>query len=286
MATVGFKVPDEYQEHIKQLIEASGDQPGEWFRKAVSLVELQSIKQGASEYAQDLNELEVHTSRIYELINNMIQRSIYTKDAAVQEVSEKLDQKEIQAVELQEKIRLANETAKTATDYAAKIEQANDGLLNQLNDLRGTNENNQLLINQYKEKIDNLSGIINEYKGYKEEIEQLKSEHHAELKEIRDQFQQIVKENNDQKEQIRTLQYDLKEKDVERDKAILQIERQYNAKLGSAHEEYSSTLKGLYEEINNLRQSLSENRNTYEERIKTIMSESEKKRNQNRGGAK
>ena len=49
------------------------------------------MKQGATDYSQDLNELEVHTTRIYELISNMVQRSIYIKDHAVKEISDRLE---------------------------------------------------------------------------------------------------------------------------------------------------------------------------------------------------
>ena len=49
-------------------------------------MEMQSIKQGATDYSQDLSELEVHTTRIYELVSSMVQRSIFIKDHAVKEV--------------------------------------------------------------------------------------------------------------------------------------------------------------------------------------------------------
>ena len=49
-----------------------------------------TIKQGAADYSQDLNELEVHTARICELVSNMVQRSIYIKGHAVKEISDQL----------------------------------------------------------------------------------------------------------------------------------------------------------------------------------------------------
>ncbi len=72
--TFGVKVSEELNDKVKAMIENSGVSSKEWFEKAVALTELQSIKQGASDYQQDLTELEVHTSRIYELVSNMVQR--------------------------------------------------------------------------------------------------------------------------------------------------------------------------------------------------------------------
>lgn len=277
---MGFKVSEEAHEHIRQLIEASGDQPGEWFKKAVSLVELQSIKQGASEYTQDLNELEIHTTRIYELISNMVQRSIYIKDDAVKEVSTKLEQREIHVNELNEKIKLANDSANSANEYAAEIEKANDTLLKQLNDLRNTNESNALLIHEYKTKIDDLSGIISEYKGYKEENDKLKKEHAAEINQHKNQKEKLVNEIVEHQDEIKTLKSEITRtiemKDIELQKSLLESERAFQNKAASANEEYNNTLKELYKEINDLRQSLSDNRTTYEQRIQTIIEESEK----------
>lgn len=76
------------------MIDSSGISAKEWFEKAVSLTEINVIKQGAVDYNQDLSELGVHTTRIYELVSNMIQRSIYIKDHAVKEYADKVGQKE------------------------------------------------------------------------------------------------------------------------------------------------------------------------------------------------
>ncbi|NRL58361.1 hypothetical protein F3A76_24040, partial [Salmonella enterica subsp. enterica serovar Typhi] len=110
--TFGVKVSEELHDKVKSMIENSGDSSKEWFEKAVALAELQSIKQGATDYNQDLNELEVHTARIFELVSNMVQRSIYIKDHAVKEISEKLEQKESIIGEYQEKARTASEELK------------------------------------------------------------------------------------------------------------------------------------------------------------------------------
>lgn len=76
------------------MIDASGITAKEWFEKAASLTEMNSINQGATDYSQDLSELEVHTTKIYKFAASMIQRSIYIKDHAIKEYADKLDQKE------------------------------------------------------------------------------------------------------------------------------------------------------------------------------------------------
>ena len=64
----------------------------DWIEKAVALYEINSLKDCISgDYSNSLAELEVHTTRIYTLISNMVARSTYLKDHAVKEVTDKLE---------------------------------------------------------------------------------------------------------------------------------------------------------------------------------------------------
>lgn len=277
MPTLGFNVSDEYKDHVKQLIANMGldAEPGTWFKKAVSLMELQNIQEG-SEFAEDLKEFEGHALRLYEIMDNIVKRSLYKRDDAVRKIQTVLDQKETELVDYQEKTKLANETAKSAREYAAKVEEANDGLLKQLNQVQATNDSNAIIIKQYQEKIDDLSGIITEYKGYKEENERLKKEHAAEIKEMESAWEKAEEEAAAFKEQIRVLEYDLKAKDVERDKAVLEIQTKSQARLQSANEEHNKTIRDLYEQINGLKDQIREQKD-YDAMIKAIEEESEKR---------
>ena len=99
----------------------------------------------------------------------MVQRSLYIKDHAVKEVTDKLDQKEAIIGEYQEKAKVAIEELKQAQDSIKELKQEKEESLKQLEESRSTNENNQLLINEYKEKTDTLSSLVNGYKGYADE---------------------------------------------------------------------------------------------------------------------
>ena len=101
--TLGIKVTEEVYDKAKSVIEMSGLTAKDWLEKAVSLYELNSLKDGISgDFSNDLTELEIHTTRIYALISNMIARSTYLKDHAVKEVTDKLETKENIINEIQE----------------------------------------------------------------------------------------------------------------------------------------------------------------------------------------
>lgn len=266
--TFGVKVSEELHDKVKLMIENSGDSAKEWFEKAVALAEMQSIKQGATDYSQDLNELEVHTARIYELVSNMVQRSIYIKDHAVKEISDTLEQKESIIGEYQEKAKSAIEELKQAQEIVKILEKEKRKNLKQLEETRSTNENNQLLINEYKEKNDTLSGLVSKYQTYADENEKLKEQFAREQERLESQVKEIITQNNDQQDEIKDLKQQLQlfknhhaieierlteKKNYERDKALLGIEREYQQKLLQSNEEYIARIKDLYEEINALR---------------------------------
>ncbi|UDK94803.1 hypothetical protein EYB33_00710 (plasmid) [Lysinibacillus sphaericus] len=179
--TFGVKVTEEVYDKAKAAVEMSGLTGKDWLEKVIALYELNSLKDGiSSDYSNDLAELEVHTTRIYSLISNMVARSTYLKDHAVKEVSDKLDSKEGIITELQEKnkslkasISDLEEQHKVASKHALTLE-------NTLVSMQNTIDNNQALINEYKEKNDTLSGLVTKYQGYADENEALKK--HLKLK--------------------------------------------------------------------------------------------------------
>ncbi|MFP5109609.1 hypothetical protein ACSU6B_23065 [Neobacillus sp. C211] len=274
MPTVGFNVTDEYKDHVKQLIANMGleAEPGTWFKKAVSLMELQNIQEG-SEFAEDLKEFEGHALRLYEIMDNIVKRGLYKRDEAVRKIQQDLDQKEAELLTAQVKLNGAEEAVKTARSEKAAIEKINEDLLRELNDVRKTNESHEESIKLYKGKVDELSGIITEYKGFKEENQRLKKEHEAQLQEVRAELISLNEANAELQQDLNDLNYQLKEKDVERDRALLQLERQYQSKLASAHEEYNETLKGLYEQINSLKDQNREQQRDFDAMLKEALEE-------------
>ena len=166
--TFGVKVSDEMYERAKLIIDSSGVSSKEWFEKAVALYEMNSIKQGSNDYTQDLTELEHHTTRIYDLIVNMIQRSIYLKDHAVKEVAEKLESKESIINDFQQQIAQLKEDVKTKAAMIADFETSTTELTEKLKASELNLANNQALITEYKEKNDSLSGLVVKYQSFAE----------------------------------------------------------------------------------------------------------------------
>lgn len=290
--TFGVKVSDDLYEKVKMMIDSSGISAKEWFEKAVSLTEMNEIKQGAIDYRQDISELEIHTTRIYELVANMIQRSIYIKDHAVKEYSDKLEQREAIISEYQDKANTAIEDAKASKEEKAALEKEKDELAKQLEEIRAVNLNNQLLIDEYKEKNDTLSGLVSKYQSYAEENETLKEEYSNERERFKSQIEELVTSSRDQQDEIDRLKQDTatmihnhetelersnERKDYEKDRAILEAERSYQERLLKANEEYNDKIRSLYDELSDVRKEYEGRIRELEVEIRGLQDKKEKK---------
>ena len=134
-----------------------------WIEKVVALHELHSLKDGIT---SDLDELEVHTTRIYTLISNMISRSTYLKDYAVKGVTDKLESKEHIIDELHEQNKLLKTTISTLEEQQILANEHTRTLAGKLTAMQNTLNTNQALIHKYKEKNDTLNGLLTTYSNY------------------------------------------------------------------------------------------------------------------------
>ncbi|MBB4825507.1 chromosome segregation ATPase [Sporosarcina luteola] len=267
--TFGVKVSEEMYEKVREVIEMSGTSSKEWFERAIALYEINAIKQGSSDYTQDLTELEHHTTRMYELIVNMIQRSVHLMDYAVKEVAEKLESKEAIITDLQQQDQQLKMEVATKTEGILAFEELAKELEEKFLANQTMLENNQALISEYKDKNDTLSGLVTKYQGYAEENEELKKSFDIEKAEWRKQasaektaFEEKISELSQEKqtvsEELRVLRMDFEQvksnnerdlshlaerKELERDKAVVEAERLNNVEVRKLYDEMAALRK-------------------------------------------
>lgn len=268
--TISFRGSDELKEKIATLIESSGLSQKEWYEKAVSLTDMQTLKEGAKDYSKDLSELEMHTQRIYELIGNMVKRAGYEKDAVERKLDEvKASQNEVIA---DYQLKLKNEVElRQQAEEQTKTSIENEGKLNdQFAQLQKADASNEALIQEYKEKIDTLSTLVSEYQGYAKENKQLqasmndlKEKNRSSIHEIKDTVNDVTrqlekvqaeleKKEKEQEEALKTLTDKLS---FEKDKALLEADKKHQVEIAAANNNYNKKIGELYESIEEIRQS-------------------------------
>lgn len=268
--TISFKIEEELREKAQDLIKASGLTAKDWFQKAIAMSELQSIKEGATDYASDLTELEIHTTRIFELVNNMVQKSIYLKDNAVSNLETLLEQQREITSNFQFKFKTAVDEKNQALAELRNLEDKINNNIKQVEEIKNVAETNQLLFNEYKEKNDVLTGLVAKYQASANENEQLK-ETINQLKQQTNDQQTLNKEleqrMNSLVEVHKTALERLEErKDLEHEKSLLQAERTHQTAITNANNEYSQKIQSLYEQLEN-------ERRTHEERVQKLQQE-------------
>ena len=279
--TLGIKVTEEVYDKAKAVIEMSGLTAKDWIEKAVALYEINSLKDGISgDYSNDLAELEVHTTRIYTLISNMVARSTYLKDHAVKEVTDKLEGKESIISELQEQNKSLKATISTLEEQHKLANENVLSLEEKLTTMQNSLDNNQALINEYKEKNDTLNGLLAKYSDYANENERLKTalatvkaeltarataaeKANEQLAHQLKEAEQLLTKTNDQHQTELSILSE--KKDIERDKALVALERNNQEQLTAANEK----IRSLYDEIARLRA-------LYEDQIGALKQEAEK----------
>lgn len=268
--TFGFKVSDELYEKVKTVIETSGITSKDWFERAVALYEMNAIKQGSSDYTQDLTELEHHTTRMYELVANMVERSVHLKDQAVKEVADKLESKELIITDLQQHIKqLKMELSLSQEEVEASVQQAVESE-EKLKASQRMLETNQALVSEYKEKNDTLNGLVVKYQAYADENEKLKNDFENEklemIREAKEERNVLTKQMEELTEKFRVSSEDLRvlRQQVEQDK--INYEREITVLLERKELEKERTIveirslhneevRKLYDEMANLRKS-------------------------------
>lgn len=295
--TFGVKVSEEMYEKAKMVIESSGVSTKEWFEKAVALYEINSIKQGSSDYTQDLTELEHHTTRIYELIANMIQRSVYLKDHAVKDISDRLESKEAIISEFQQQILNFKEEITVKSNTVIALQEQEQELKEKLKANETTLENNQALIAEYKEKNDTLSGLVAKYQAFAEENEQLKatfseekelllvsaSSEKQKLEETLATVSNEAKVNENKVAELEKALADEKAKseqatallqerhELALERATVKAEREYQEKLQAQLDTYNARIQELQAENDRIR-------GTYETRLEELVKNNENKK--------
>lgn len=281
--TLGIKVTEEVYEKAQATIAMSGLTAKDWLEKAVALYEINSLKDGISgDYSNDLAELEVHTTRIYTLISNMVARSTYLKDHAVKEVTDKLEGKESIISELQEQNKSLKATISALEEQQKLANENTISLEEKLTSMQNALQNNQALIDEYKEKNDTLNGLVTKYSSYADDNERLKAEMATTKVDLTERAVAAEKANEQlvnhlkeaenllikTKDQHQTELSMLSEKkDIEREKALVALERANQEQLTAANEK----IRSLYDEIAELRAS-------HEEQVEVLKQVVEKRK--------
>lgn len=281
--TKAYKVSPEVKEKLEKLFAESGMDTQEAFIEHIAaLYEMQQLKEGAAGYKKQLDELEYHTRRMNELFLSMIGTEAAERLQLTQQHEEVLADRSATIFSQEQELSDMRKEAKQQADELARLAKENADQAKHIEQLGEISRKDGLLVDEYRQKIDTLSGLVNEYKAAADENKGLQAEVSRLTGLTEKQAQQIA----DLEDDVRTLQ-ELKDeslrqqeerhkealerlterKDVEKERELLQVRTEYQAKLEktnaeaterlrAANEESTAKIRELYAQIGSLQEQL------------------------------
>lgn len=259
------RMEQEDKEKLLEMIQESGKNNKEFMNVLVSAYELNRAKTEIPEIAKDIEGLEALTQRINDYYVNIGKRIVdtqkskdilYTKDMEI-------FKNRIEALKAEnEKVNAELEGLKEA--YNSTCED-NEELKKQIKQLTQIQESNSALIEEYRGKIDTLSGIIEEYKGYKAENETVKglladaqaksvnqensiNKLNGEIENLNGSISALKEENKKaiadlNNKHIEELKASGEKAAIEKEKALLELNKEFNNKMQLQQEQFNKTIQ-------------------------------------------
>lgn len=269
--TKAYKVSPELKEKLERLAAESGLETQEAFiENLASLYELQQLKAGnGSGYSKQIEELEYHIRRPLDLFIGMIKTEAAER-LQLSQRHEEVNADRAAAIFAQEQeIADLKKEAKAKAEELALLTKENESQIKISEQLEVAARDKGLLVDQYREKVDTLSGLLNDYKAAAEENKELLTKitvlttltdkqavrvtnlegDLVALDELR--IEQLHQAEEKQAEALERL---TDRKEVEKERELLALRTEYQGKLEKVNEDATLKLRDLYEQIRQLQQ--------------------------------
>ena len=269
--TYSFKTDEETREQIKHLIDESGISGKDFFGNLLSAYELGKVKEGSPLLTADIDELESLTKRINTIFINIGERvnTLQAEHAEQLRQSQESGSSTIELLQLRiktlESDRLCDEERiQSIIEDKEQAENQSSGLHSRINELEETIQDKNSLIGEYKEKLDTLTSIANEYRAASGENPQLKSKIIGLTAQIQDYQEKIdqISSRLDEKSAEYAEQL-IKQQDalsITHERNMLELERKHQRELQEQQERHSRKLNEYENKVKNLLEQMQDNK--------------------------
>lgn len=294
--TFGVKVPEELKEQISKLMSDSGLTGKDFMQQIINTYTVEKTKESIPQVAEDLKELQTLTQRINNIYLNLGYRIENITKLQQEHMQKELQSKDSIITDLQAKIEILKEENYSLNSSYSELVNIKTELNNRVNELTDNNNNVRALNEEYKNKIDTMAGIVEEYKQYKIEVEKyqklledsqnknielnnnIKEKVHAieklsgEITAAKEDKEKIVRELNIKHDE--KIQAVSEKAELEKEKATLVLQKQYQEDLQDLQhkhnveiDEYQAKYRSLLEQLEKTEKNV--NNGTHTRNIKT-----------------
>ncbi|PZM62005.1 hypothetical protein [Paenibacillus dendritiformis] len=268
--TKAYKVSPELKDKLENLFADSGLETQEAFLEHVAtLYEMQLLKEGgAAGYKKQIDELEYHTRRSVELFLGMIETEAAERMELVQSHDEKIAERAAVISTQEQTIIELQRELKQRTEELTKITKELNDKTKLAEQLEVAANDKALLVDEYRQRIDTLSGLVNDYKGAADENQELKTKvfelttltdsQAARVSRLEDELKAQAESKDEQLRQAEerhreALKHLTERKDIEKERELLALRAEFQAKLEKAGDEATEKLQKIFEKMEQMR---------------------------------
>jgi len=282
---LGIRIDTEERKRFDEFVSEEGKNNKDFLNTLLNLYELNKGKVKNINLVGDIDVLEGYTNKIYQAFINIIDKLESQKGDIAEDVQKNLQIYKDKVNSLENEIESINLMNSINNNELTSVNNDNKTLKEQYNQIQESLQDKLTIIKEYQGKNDTLTGILEEYKQYKVEVEKYKKSledtqsKNIELKDsIKDKDftvsnlgKDIKKLKEDHEKAINGLiksQEQLKDKHIEDiqqlkdkasitlDKALLKLQKEQQEQLSQNQlkhnaeiQEYQSKYKSLLEEL-------------------------------------
>lgn len=284
MATWGIKVSEDLKEKLDRIKKESGMEGEQFAEQLVTLFLTEELKMQKPQLSSELEELQVLTQRIYGIYLHSAERTENLLTSKDESYATELSRRDLKIRELENNLIEANQKYETLgeaynnlSEDKNKVDEENKQLIDGL-------KTKQELIDEYKSKNDTLTGIVNEYKEYKEanvmlskslqdtekelgNINILFKDKEAEIKRINENIQVLEKNHAAKLEDLKSIHKNeldrlkqhhqeeiqsLNDKaEIIKDKALIESDKKHQEELKTLTDSFNNKIAAMQDRISN-----------------------------------
>jgi len=271
---LGIRIDTEERKRFDEFVSEEGKNNKDFLNTLLNLYELNKGKVKNINLVGDIDILEGYTNKIHQAFINIIDKLESQKGAIAEDVQKNLQIYKDKVNSLENEIESINLMNSINNNKLTNVNNDNKTLKEQYNQLQESLQDKLTIIKEYQGKNDTLTGILEEYKQYKVEVEKYKKsleDTHSKNIELKDSIKDkdftvtnLGKDIENLKEdyekvinELTKSQEQLKEKaNITMDKALLKLQKEQQDQLSQNQlkhnveiQEYQSKYKSLLEEL-------------------------------------
>lgn len=254
------RMEQEDKERLMQLIQESGKSNKDFMTSLISLYEVSKAKIKNINLVDDIEQLEQQTTKINQIFINIIDKLEGQKAAISDENEKELQIYKEKVYNLTIEFENLNTDFQSYSNMYTEIKEVNSNLKKNIEQLESTIKDKTFLVDEYKEKNDTLSGLLNEYSTFKGQLDEYKRL----LTESQSKVYNLENVNKEQERDKASLLKDiesLKTKHVEelkraeekalfeKEKALLEQEKTHQEIINRLNEQHNNKVRELLESL-------------------------------------